>query len=244
MAAAAALPSERKDFNELVHAAEGAYEQGRYEEASASWGEMLRGGCSDPALYYSLGCAAYRAGRPGLAAWAFEQCLLLQPSHSEAKANLSYLREQGSGESDAGGADAFLRWLHGLVRPGTADAMLCASLWGIPLGWTLLRRNCRRAGVRTLAAAAAALVLAGALSAALHYHADWAPRAMLIEETPLRSGPREMSPAPLTLPAGSLLRLEEKRGEWQMVSLADGKAGWLPAASLRRLGRGAGDGAL
>ena len=65
-----------------------AYKKGQYELAIQEFESILSNNWDSPELYYNLGNAFFRSGNTAGAVWAFESCLNLSPTHSDAKYNL------------------------------------------------------------------------------------------------------------------------------------------------------------
>ena len=66
-----------------------AYSDGNYQLTIQEMESILRQNWESPQLYYNLGNAYFREKSVGGSVWAYEKCLLLDPSHSDAKYNLS-----------------------------------------------------------------------------------------------------------------------------------------------------------
>ena len=66
-----------------------AYSDGNYQLTIQEMESILRQNWESPQLYYNLGNAYFREKGVGGSVWAYEKCLLLDPSHSDAKYNLS-----------------------------------------------------------------------------------------------------------------------------------------------------------
>ena len=65
-----------------------AYKKGQYDLAIQEFESILSDNWGSPELYYNLGNAYYRVGDTPGAVWAFESCLKLSPTHSDAQYNL------------------------------------------------------------------------------------------------------------------------------------------------------------
>ena len=69
-------------------AANGAYQNGKYEEAKVGYLQLVRAGQYSADLFYNLGNAWFKLGDQGRAILNYERALLLNPRLDEAAANL------------------------------------------------------------------------------------------------------------------------------------------------------------
>ena len=65
------------------------YGNGNYQLAAQEFEEILTHDWESPELYYNLGNAYYRQKLVSGSIWAYEKCLSLYPSHTDAQYNLS-----------------------------------------------------------------------------------------------------------------------------------------------------------
>src|SRR5262245_3294291 len=80
------------------------YDAGKFGEAKQTYERLVGRGEWSANLFYNLGNAAYRISAPGKAVLNYERALALDGSHTEARANLKWLREQ------TGAKAAAVRW--------------------------------------------------------------------------------------------------------------------------------------
>lgn len=78
----------------LDQRADSAYMADQFAEAAGLYEQAAREEGVSSALYYNLGNSYYRMGRTGEAIVAYERALRLDPSNSEAKANLEFLNSR------------------------------------------------------------------------------------------------------------------------------------------------------
>ncbi len=65
---------------ELFDAGNGAYEQGRFQDAAAAYEKILGYGVGDPRVLYNLANAYFKMGKLGAAILHYERALRLDPS--------------------------------------------------------------------------------------------------------------------------------------------------------------------
>ncbi|HEV8701884.1 MAG TPA: tetratricopeptide repeat protein [Candidatus Polarisedimenticolia bacterium] len=227
---------------ELFEKGNGAYEQGRYEEAAAAYEKILGYGVIDPRVLYNLGNAHFKMGRLGAAILNYERALRLDPADRDVRDNLEYAR--------------------GLIRDRVAEAeipypvqVVRSFIDGLPadlltvlflivlyaaaglLGLLPLTESygARRALGYGAACAALATVVIGT---ALGYSIDQktAGRAIVMEDkVDVLSGPAADNTVLFTVHEGARLELRNRRDGWYQVSLPNAMSGWVPSAAVEKV---------
>ncbi|HSK21440.1 MAG TPA: BatD family protein [Longimicrobiales bacterium] len=191
------------------------YELGEFVEAANAFHDYARAAPHDASGWYDLGLAAYRAGDPGRAAWAWLRTVELAPRDADARHNLRAI--------DAAGALARVQpldWLNDSER-----ALIASAAWWLlllPLAFMTVRARVRRGPL----VPAATIIILVAVAAAVD-----ATRPTVV--TPLGQGTR-LYAAPTTrdealgdMPAGTVARLVEQRSGWLRVRTAEGTDAWV-----------------
>ena len=190
---------------------------------------------SAPALQVDWGNAALGAQDAGRAVLAYRRALRQVPSEARAAANLAWLRNRQPSwlprPASAGALDSLLFWrnrftaaqLHLAGAAAFAGGVLLLAPW-----WPARRRWPRKAAVP--------LLLAWALAAGTAFSVkdDANAAVVLADGTALRAA--DSAGAALAfaqpLPAGTEVTVQEARGGWRRVALADGTRGWLAASAV------------
>src|SRR4051812_50162931 len=81
-----------------------AYDEGRFEEASKGYEELIASGTWNATIFYDLANARYRLGDFCQAILNYERALALDPRHPEADANLRLARGEARALGKRGGA--------------------------------------------------------------------------------------------------------------------------------------------
>jgi len=226
----------------LFEQGNGAYEQGRFDEAAAAYEKILGYGIRDPRVHYNLGNAYAKLGRLGPAILHYERALRLDPSDAEARDNLAFVR--------------------GRIRDRVAPpdlpyplAVLTGSLGRLPLdlvAWVFLFLYLLTVGLigaiplaggwlgrRVLGyCALGAGVLAAAAGGGLAYvvQQTTAPCAIVMEDrADVLSGPAEDNTILFTVHEGTRLEVRNARGGWYQVSLPNALSGWIRAGQVERV---------
>lgn len=208
-----------------------------FAEAEAALCELARSHSDRPQLLADCGSAALLAQEPGRAVLAYRRALQLDPRIARARRNLAFLRERLPDwlpRPRSGALESMLSLNQAMPRPhrhlGLALAVLAAVALLIP--WSPRRR-------RTLATLAILPLLGGAvLVLSLLFERDASRDAVVVlGGGTLRAADSSGAPPALArpLPAGAEVVVEEPRGDFTRVSLADGQTGWLPAGTLEPL---------
>jgi len=209
-----------------------------FSQAADLFGALERRGVRSPALYLDLGNAAFLAGQPARALWAYHCGLRLDPNDRRLREHLTLVRARLPYPPGLEGppADA---WPPGLSRPTPRGALFTACL-SYPLVCLLATLWLRRRDRRLLGACLALLaVLGGSLGtfgwlSARAEHDTAHPLVIVAEETPLYRGNGPSYPTHPdvpTLPPGLEARELRRRGGWLQVQLTGGATGWIPAAA-------------
>lgn len=192
-----------------------SYESGDYAAAAAAFHDYARVAPHDPAGWYDLGLAAYRAGDAGRATWAWLRAVEVAPRAADARHNLLAV-----GAAQALGRVAPIDWLNRSERSLLAAAAWWLLMVGLAVG---LLRQPRRWVFAT--PGAVLLVFAGIGAAVI------TARPEVV--TPLGHGAR-LYAAPTTrdaalgeLRVGSVARLVERRAGWLRIRTDAGTEGWV-----------------
>ena len=211
-----------------------------FAEAETALRELTVALADRPQLLADWGNAALLAQEPGRAVLAYRRALQLDPTLLRARRNLAFVRDRLPDwlpRSRAGGAlDSVLFVGQALPVPhrqvGLAAAVLLTVALLIP--WQRRRRSLR------VAAALPGLFGAALLGSLLTEHDAARDAVVVVPGAILRSADSAGAPSAFShpLPAGAEVIVDEARGDFTRVSLADGHTGWLPASVLTAVATG------
>ena len=85
IAATAASPAQQADS---------AYNKEDYRGAISLYKQAIDSDGVSADIYYNLGNAYFRNGQPGMAVVSYERALKLEPSHTDARHNLAFVRSR------------------------------------------------------------------------------------------------------------------------------------------------------
>jgi tetratricopeptide (TPR) repeat protein len=208
------------------------YEQERYSEAAAAYERILDGRSASPALWFNLGNAWFKAGRPGLAIVNYRRAERLAPRDPDVQANLRFARESVQSSRPAGGR--FAAALGRLTFDEWAG-MFALALWlaCVIFAARQLKPRWRPRLQRVWHGAAAAVLLLGAaLAAACYARFGLRQAVVIVPEAIARYGPMDESPSHFALRDGSEVRILALKGDWAEIQDGATRTGWVGVRSL------------
>jgi tetratricopeptide (TPR) repeat protein len=213
-----------------------AFEDGRHLEARGIFSELLERGETSANTFYNLGNANAHIGALGLAALNFEQALVLDAQHSEARENLARIRARtGAVLPEGSKLDAILR---GPGFDGWVLAMAAAVWSGLFAILIPFVRRVPMRGGNWVAAAFAAVIAAVSVVGLWHARGELNAAIVLSQEVDARQLPSEQAPLlpqGARLTAGSRVIVLAERGEWVHCRMPNGGVGWLPAPAIGKI---------
>lgn len=210
-----------------------------YQTASKLYEDILAQGYEHDALYYNLGNAYYRQGHTGLAVWAYEKGLRLNPRNVDLKYNLSIVNAQIRDRIPEPEMLFIVKWYRCLkssfsmryfIFVGVALFFLAGLLYNIhrlvfrlPFGMTFI-------GI---------LIIAGLISHGFALDKYWdisdtQEAVVTEEEVPAYSAPFQRSDLVLfKVHEGVKVEVVQSQESWMEIILLDGNKGWIQARSVR-----------
>ncbi|MGE3166972.1 MAG: tetratricopeptide repeat protein [Planctomycetota bacterium] len=211
-----------------------------FRRATRSFRELARAGIANPDLYTNLGNAALQSEDLATAILAYRAALQLDPDHVRAQQNLDHTRSLlptwVPKPSATSLLDTFFFWHRGLSRSERSLwAALCFALAGCLLAGAIRWRS---PGLRNLACLPAVVWVALVTSLALETRGAEDAAVITVDEVVARAADsaRAQSRFAQPLPGGTEVVIQETRGPWLRVQLADGRDGWVTAQSATRIG--------
>ena len=223
---------------QAFESANGAFADGRFDEARETLSRLAADGGASPAVLYNLGNAAFRAGKPGEAILAYERALLVAPRDQDVRANLRQVRKAaGLPEVEEG---PWARLVHALTANGWAW-LASAGLWLACVALLVRRltpaseagRSARSALFSTAGVGLALLLVGGAACATRLGERD---RGVVLDGEPkLRVAPYASATVSSELPPGEIVRLERGHEGFTLVRTAAGRSGWMADGAVARI---------
>ncbi len=205
-------------------AANQLYDQGKFGEAKQMYERLAGRGEWSANLFYNLGNADFRIGTPGKAVLNYERALALDGTHSEARANLKWLREQTGAK-----APARHWWEYAYpALPGDVFAIIAAvSAWSAIFGVVRRKNSCWVIYKLLFAAYGMFGVVLSEKERSL---------AIIVgKDAVARLAPADRASLAEPLPEGSRVRVLSERGEWIYCALPGGGRGWVAEGQLEKV---------
>lgn len=227
---------------ELFQAGNGAYEQGRYQEAADDYEKILGYGVADPRVLYNLANASFKLGKLGPAILYYERALRLDPTDQDARDNLELARGQIRDrveEAEIPYPVQVLRDVLDSVPPDVLIGLFLVFYYGVAgllAGLTLATGDTRRRvlGYASAAAGLCALLAAGALVLTIQERTA-AHAIVMTDRVDVLSGPSADNTVLFTVHEGTRLEVRNRRDGWYQVSLPNAMSGWVPSGTVERL---------
>lgn len=221
-----------------------AYDEGRYQDAVRRFESLLDGGIRNARTHYNLSCSLYRAGEIGPAVQHAEIALALDPSDTDARENLEYIRSQLVDRYEPGATErAFDLLDRAIAIPGPDNLAIglvvleCLSVLLVSLAIARRRGGGRSALLVPAATGAVVLtLLAGAvLGASAWRRVSVREGIILPEKVEALSGPGPTHPALFAAHAGLKVRIRGEREGWVQVRTPTALSGWIREEELGRV---------
>lgn len=227
------------DISELLLQASRAYKEGSYDEAVAHYESICAAGSSNGRLYYNLGNAYMRAGQPGRALLNYRRAELRMPRNDDVRSNIQYALTQARDSIECRGYTATLLDICFWYTRLSATEIIWTAIACNTLFWLLLliRFFYRREGLTIgLTIVLFLTVIFGASAAVKHYTVVYAPRGVVVApEIQVRSGTSLNDTLLFKLHEAAEFVWEEERDGCVLISLCDGKKGWVQASSITKV---------
>ncbi|MCG2459355.1 tetratricopeptide repeat protein [Flavobacteriaceae bacterium F89] len=224
-------------FNEATK----SYNEGKYDKAIADYQKILKNGEHSAALYYNLGNCYYKLNQIAPSIYNYEKALLLSPNDSDIRNNLAHAQNMTLDAIDTLPETAMTRIYRGLTGIFTFDQWAYTAVFFILLFVLayIAFHYFQFSGKKRIAFIASMLFLlfavASVAAAYLRYNdyiADH-PAIVFPKEVTVNSEPNNRSQEAFKLHEGAKVNVLEKLGDWNKISLADGKTGWIPSADIK-----------
>ena len=204
------------------------YEEGKFSEAAAAYGQLLQSGNSSAAIYFNRGNAYFKLGQLGRAIVSYRLAERLAPRDPDLRANLQFARTQARGGVTFP-ADWSGRWL-GTLTVNEWTALTAVAFWVtfavLALGqW---RPELGRRWRSTLWSAGLLTILFGA-GLAVKFKADYLDTTVVViaGEVDVRNGPLDESQSAYKIRDGIELKVLDRKENWLQVLDPAQRLGWL-----------------
>jgi len=219
----------------LFQAGNRLYQEGKYELALETYGEIVLLGFESAELYYNMGNAAYRSNSIGYAILYFEKALKLDPGHEDAANNLEFASRYRVDTFEEV-PELFIRnWIRSffLLLPERGWSILTLILFVLLISSVLIYVYARKLALKKLGfflALIAVFLFFLSFSGALKRHRNIIRPDSAIILSPsvvVRSTPSESGTELFILHEGTKVKINERVTGWQNIRVMDGREGWI-----------------
>lgn len=216
------------------------YEQEQYPAAIQKYLEVIHNGYESWQLYYNLGNAYYKTGQFGRAILSYERSLKLNPKNEDIQFNLQIANLSVIDKVVTPPQFFLFKWLSDIK-----------SLWGIDtltfigIGFYLVTMLLIIAKIFIQKVSAQRLltvllvplifllvIITFILVVRIHENNTLRYAIVLVDKIEVMSAPETQGTELFALHEGVKFKLEELRGDWAKIRLADGKVGWVKRATF------------
>jgi len=232
--------------DELFAKGNSLYNDGDYQEAILSYGEILKNGVHSSELYFNLANAYYKTNRVAPSIYYYEKALQLAPNDKEIKQNLSFAKQMILDDIESVPEIGLSKIFKAVVNLFTFDfwaklAVFMVLLFVVlSLGYyfsysTTKKRLSFLGGVLALALVFVTLFFA---FQKYEYEQNNNPAIVFAEESDVKTEPNLRSEITFTLHEGTKVQALERYDEnWTKIKLSDGKTGWISSEDIKLLNK-------
>ncbi|MBR3871213.1 MAG: tetratricopeptide repeat protein [Paludibacteraceae bacterium] len=224
---------------ELIKAEE-AYAASDYDKALEIYKSVLDKGYESADLYYNVANCFYRKGELAPSILNYERALRIDPSHEDAKHNLSLAESKTVDNIDTLGRVFLLDWWNSFSNLTSADswAFISIVLFIITLVSLSVYIFVRKIWVRKLGFSVAVIALFFTIisfcSAYTRYNVETSKNQAIVfsQTVTIKSSPDNSGNNLFILHEGTKVNIKSRLGEWVEIITSDGNSGWLPANAI------------
>ena len=224
---------------ELIKAEE-AYAASDYDKALEIYKSVLDKGYESADLYYNVANCFYRKGELAPSILYYERALRIDPSHEDAKHNLSLAESKTVDNIDTLGRVFLVDWWNSFSNLTSADswAFISIVLFIITLASLSVYIFVRKIWVRKLGFSVAVIALFFTIisfcSAYTRYNVETSKNQAIVfsQTVTIKSSPDNSGNNLFILHEGTKVNIKSRLGEWVEIITSDGNSGWLPANAI------------
>ena len=214
-----------------------AYRNNQHDLAIQEFETILNNNWDSPELYYNLGNAFYRRGNTSGAVWAYESCLKLTPTHSDAEYNLRLANLNVKDRVDLPDPPIYLKWYMGIKERYAPSMWINITLF-ILLILSLLTAVSRILSSVWLNYIQSMFITLFFCSLFFTFHSIWTENSVnqgviYYPVVEIRSEPNKFSARLFEVHEGLKVLVNQTSENWVEIELLDGKAGWIENHQIR-----------
>lgn len=243
-------PSTSLSGEELAQKADSAYSADNFKDAERLYLEAMATSGTSTTLFYNLGNAYYRQGNLGMAVVNYERALKLDPTNSDARANLDFVKTKITDKQVDSGSimdtvgDGIVNLFHANTWAWIAVVLFALFLGGAAAylfsSVVVVRKISFFGGIVAFLLCAGAVIVS--FAAANRMETDrWA--VVLVPAAQLSTTPREartQAEEAFLLHEGTKVEIVDSisgqgEGKWYEVKVGRGERAWIKASEVERI---------
>ena len=214
-----------------------AYKNGQYDFAIQEYESILAKNWDSAELYYNLGNAFFRSGNTAGAVWAFESCLKLSPTHSDAQYNLKLANLKVIDKMNLPEPPIYLKLYLGMKEQFIPSAWINITLF-IFLLFSLSVTINRFRFIPIVQKLKGLVITIFFISLLLTFHSIWTYNSLNLgviysQTVDVRSEPNTYSTRIFEVHEGLKVSISQLENDWVEIELLDGKTGWISNDQIR-----------
>lgn len=219
------------------------YKKEKYEEAIASYEQVLRSGKQSAELYFNLGNANYKLHKVAPAIFNYEKALLLNPNDNAAQINLHFAQKMTIDEVKVVPKVGFSKMINDLldvfhyeewawIAVGSAAFFLLCFIGYYFASQTVIKR------IFFFGMFVVFLSMLISVAAAITEKDNYLnerPAIVFAEVVPVKSEPKASASDAFVLHEGTKVFVIETLDNWRKIQLTDDTEGWIEKDAIKEL---------
>lgn len=227
----------------LWDAANAAYLDGNYHEATKAYEQLAAQGYGSAKLFYNLANSYFKQERIGRAILFYRRALRLDPGNADARYNLTVAEARTKDRIERVPEFFLTQWFRTVRHTMSATAwsvlslaMLACALAAFLLYLLAQRLSMRKAGFYgTLTAAVLFVLTTGFAAGERRDQLDRSEAVVMAASAAVSSAPDKLATDLFILHEGTTVRIVDRLDKWCEVTIADGKKGWIENSKIETI---------
>ena len=219
------------------------YQNGQYQEAITTYGNILKSGQESAEVYFNLGNCYYKLNKVAPAVYNFEKALRLKPNDCEIKNNLAFAQKMAIDEIQETPKVGFSALIHNFTSSFHYDTwawitiILAVFFLGGFIGYYF-------SGVTTLKRVFFSIMMVLLLGILISLFSGFFEKNRIASENPaiifaevvkVKSEPNAAAPEAFILHAGTKVEILETINNYYKIQIADLKEGWIEKSAVKEI---------
>ncbi len=219
------------------------YNEGKYEQAIASYAKIMDTNKHSAELYYNLGNAYYKSNQVAQSIYYYEKALLLAPNDTDIENNLAFANNMTIDAIEELPESVLSKTYKNTVAYFSTDQWAVLSVVflflfvasSIAYYFLMLPRSKRIAFITSISALS--IVVFTVIFAFLQSKGQEKDRGAIVfkEEVSAQTEPNLRSESAFVLHEGTKVNVIEAFEDWKKVKLTNGETGWLLANDIKEI---------